>query len=131
MQSLLLSIAFLNTASEPEAAQRVVSIIVYQSSASVSCSVPVSIQLINDNKPVVDLSGPSDSSINRTTTISYNYLSPTSVAVASENATIIDADADSVVSGFDVNIILARSGDRLIINPDICASTSESLCYIK
>ena len=103
----------------------------FQSSINVSCTKLIDIDLINDNQPVVDLTGPSDSTINRTAQIVHNYLTPNQTLIAGENATITDLDADGVVQSLSMELTSNEFGDKLILNPDICIVLTATVCYIK
>ena len=103
----------------------------FQSSINVSCTRRIDIALINDNEPVVDLTGPIDSTINRTAQIVHNYLNPNHILIAGENATITDLDADGVVQSLSMELTSNEFGDKLILNPDICSVLTATICFIK
>ncbi len=83
---------------------------------------------------MVDLSGPDDSTINQTTQINFNYLYLTQVAISSQDATITDVDADSIIQNLTATLQQKRMGDRLLLNPDICSyefTAATTMCFIK
>ena len=123
---------YLNTADEPCDTERLVFITIYQFSTNITCSISININLINDNSPVVDLSGPDEPTINRNTSLNFGYPYSNRVSISSENATVSDADIDSVIQNITVSFKQKKIGDRLILNPDICYEhATAATCFIK
>ena len=92
-QTLLRTLSFTNTASEPSGQPREVSLSVTQNGGvPPSCSVMVTVALINDNVPVVDLSGPAVPSV--------NYSTSPQRAIASPTARLVDCSSLNVYSWF-------------------------------
>lgn len=80
---------------------------------------------------MVDLSGPAEPTINRTIQTVFNHLAPNQAAIASENATVADADQDSLIYSFSVAFRSNKPGDKLILSPDICGDSYAMKCSIK
>lgn len=123
---------FTNSAEEPSSETRQISLTVYPPSASASCLVLVTIQLINDNRPVLDLNGPNKSGINYTTTVSYNHQSPAKVHIAASDSTITDDDVDSRIMSIELILSSVVEGDKILFDATICQSNSEAgSCYLR
>ncbi len=93
-----------------------------------SCQVIIFLALINDNTPVVDLSGPQVPSTNYSVSLTFSYSEGVGVAIAAENAAIFDADNDGQVASLSVSLEGGRSGDSLLLISSMCPDNGESLC---
>lgn len=99
------------------------------SSDTQSCPLLVSITLINDNPPIVDLSGLSSSSINHSVSLNYSFFESASVWVASRDATITDLDQDGRVVSIDVALTPGRPGDRIYLSESVgCPRNGATIC---
>ena len=127
---------FTNSAEEPSSETRQIVLTVYQPSTNTSCLVLVTIQLVNDNRPVLDLNGPNKSGINYTTTVSYylysNNLFGNVVRIAPYDITITDDDADSRIISIELTLSPGMEGDRIFM---VCQPLYENReagsCYLR
>lgn len=134
-QTLLRTLSFTNTASEPSGQPREVSLSVTQNGGvPPSCSVMVTVALINDNVPVVDLSGPAVPSVNYSTSVAYT-VPPQRVSIASPTARLVDLDSDSAITTVAITLSPGQQGDQLVLH-GLCSGgaappTTCSLRYVK
>lgn len=84
---------------------------------------------MNDNAPVVDLNGPTQPSINYTTTLIYDFFSPAQVPVASSDGFVSDADLDGRLVSLMVQLEPGRPGDRLVF--PACPNEEEDSCLLR
>lgn len=132
MQEVLRNLTFINRASEPATVQRLITITVTTPNNSQSCSILVSITLINDNVPVVDLSGPDQPSVNHTITLNYNFISQASEWIAARDASISDLDADSRIETLEVNLTVGFPNDGIYLSQSSgCPIDNSSTCHIR
>lgn len=97
-----------------------------------SCSILVSLVLVNDNPPVVDLNGPLQPSINRTVTLNYNFMSQGTVQVASRDATITDSDTDGRVELLEVTLFPGFPDDGIYLSESSgCPIDASSTCHLR
>ena len=131
LQAALRTLTFINTADEPAAGQRVITITATGQNESQSCTVMVSVLPINDNPPVVDLNGPDVPSINYTRTLDYNFLNQNSVEIASSMATISDQD-NSLLRSIEAQLIPGYSNDGIFLGEEVgCPVDNTSTCHIR
>ena len=89
----------------------------------------VTVVLINDNVPFVDLSGPAVPSANYSTSVAYTVPSQR-ISIASPTARIVDLDSDSVINAVDITLSPGQQGDQLVLHgvcPDAAPPTTCSL----
>lgn len=99
---------------------------------SQSCSILVSVVLVNDNLPVVDLNGPLQPSINHTVMLNYNFASQASVWIASRDATISDLDSDGRVETLQVELTPGFPGDGVFLSDSVgCPIDNSSTCHLR
>lgn len=121
-QEVLRTLSFINTADEPSGQTRRINLSVQQvDGASASCSVTVEVVLVNDNTPVVDLSGPQDPSLDYSTTVTY-ALPPVRVTIASSMARLSDVDRDGSITTVEVSLTPGQQGDRILFQ-SVCPVT--------
>ena len=89
----------------------------------------LTVSLVNDNAPVVDLNGPMQPSINYTTTLTYDFFSPAQVPIASSDAVVSDADLDGRLVSLAVQLEPGRPGDRLVF--PACPSEGDASCQLR
>ena len=112
----------MNTAGEPDGQTRHINLSVQQvDGVSASCSVTVEVVLVNDNTPVVDLSGPQDPSLDYSTSVTY-ALPSARVAIASSMAQLSDMDRDSSITTVEVLLAPGQQGDRILFQ-SVCPVT--------
>lgn len=97
-----------------------------------SCTVLVSVLLVNDNAPVVDLSGPLQPFTNLSLALDYNFVSQASVWVSSRDATISDADADSRVETLLIDLTPGFPNDGIYLSRSVgCPVDDSSVCHLR
>lgn len=128
-QDILRTLTFINTADEPAMVQRSVVVSVTTPSDTRTCSVLVSVQLVNDNVPVVDLSGPLEPFTNLSLVLDYNFISQASVWVSSRDATISDADADGRIEMLLIDLTPGFPNDGLYLVG--CPVDDSSVCHLR
>ena len=134
MQELLRSLSFINVAEEFSSLTRTVDVTVFQPMENMTCQIEIGISLINDNVPMVDLNGPEQVLQNYSTALTYNYLSPNSINVASSDAQIVDLDTESIISSLMFELIAGRRGDQILFDTNLCPShvpTESETCYLR
>ena len=133
-QELLRSLSFTNIAEELSSLTRTVDVTVFQPMENATCQISIDISLVNDNVPLVDLNGPDQAFQNYSTTVTYNYLSPNSVNIASSDAEIIDLDTESTISSLMFELVAGQDGDQVLFDTNLCTlpvpSVSET-CYLR
>ena len=101
-------------------------------SGTQSCSILVSVVLVNDNRPVVDLNGPSQPSINHSAVLNYNFLNQASVWVAARDATVSDLDANSRVESLQVDLAPGFPNDGVFLSVSVgCPIDNSSTCHLR
>ena len=131
-QDVLRSLSFINRGSEPAMETRSISVRVSGLNDSQSCNILVSISLVNDNPPVVDLNGPLQPSINYSTALNYSFIRQNSVWIAARDATISDFDADGRTELVEINLIPGYPGDGIILSERVgCPIDNSSVCHIR
>lgn len=129
LQFLLRTLTFINTEDEPTSVVRSLIIAVGNQMEMQSCSLVISVLLINDNPPVVDLSGLSSPSINHSVSLNFSFFERASVMIASRDATITDVDEDSRIVSLDVVLTPGRPGDRIYLSQRVgCPRTRAPVC---
>ena len=132
---------FINRENEPSAEQRNISVTVESLAASQSCGLLVSILLVNDNPPVVDLNGPSLTSVNHAASVVFD-MPINSAAIASPDATITDLDQDGRIETVVVNLTatVPNADDRICLGniPEVhvgefssCQDEEFSTCHFR
>lgn len=112
--------------------QRSIAVMVSSPNDSQSCSVLVSVVLVNDNPPVVDSNGPLQPSINHNVTLNYNFVSQASVWITSRDATVTDLDADGRVEMLQVELTPGFPGDGVFLSASVgCPIDSSSTCHLR
>jgi len=92
----------------------------------------VSVLLVNDNPPVVDLNGAALSSINYSTSLNYNFTNQNSVPVAARDATISDPDRDGRIVGLEVNLTAGLPNDGIYLSESsACPIDNSSTCHLR
>ena len=128
------SLSFSNIAEELSSLTRTVDVTVFQPMENVTCQISIDISLINDNIPVVDLNGPEQASQNYSTAVTYNYMYPNSINLASSDALIIDLDSENVLSSLIVELITGQDGDTILLDTNLCPlhdPTESETCYLR
>ena len=119
-------------AEEPSAIPRTIVVMVTSQAENRSCSILVSIFLINDNPPIVNLSGSElPDSTNFTVGLNYSFLRPQRVSIAAPSASISDRDAGGRVASLLVQLVMGRTGDRVLIGGGVCPEGEEPACYLR
>ena len=119
----------MNSADEPAPAIRSLIITVTSAGDSTQCSLMIAVQLVNDNPPVVDLSGPSVSTLNHSVYLEYSFFAPASEWIAARDAAITDRDQDGAVAGMNVELSGGRAGDRIYLSETVgCPMNGVSTC---
>jgi len=129
---VLQTLAFQNSADEPTTGQRVITITaVGEDEVPQVCSILVSVFPVNDNPPVVDLSGEEAASVNYTRTLGYNFTFQGSVAVAANTASITDRDG-SLLRSLDVVLVPGYPNDGIFLAEEVgCPLDNTSMCYLR
>ena len=130
-QEILRTITFTNVASEPSSKPRQISLSVTDNGGSnSSCIVMVDVVLINDNVPVVDLSGVAGPTINYTTTVGY-AVPPQQVSIASPTAHLIDNDSNGVITMVNITLSQGQQEDQLVFHPMCFITTLPTNCFLR
>lgn len=99
---------------------------------SMSCQILVSLVLVNDNPPMVDLSGSLQPTINYTTSLNYNFMTQGTVPIASQEATITDLDQDARIESLQVNLVLGSQNDGIYLSETSgCPIDNSSTCHLR
>ncbi len=131
-QNVLRSLTFINRESEPSMVQRSIHVTVNSPGDSQSCRILVSLLFVNDNPPIVDLSGPLQPSINHTASLNYNFMSQASVPIASQDATITDLDADGRIESLEANLTAGFPNDGIFLSETSgCPIDNSSTCHLR
>ena len=133
MQELLRTLTFVNQAVEPSLIQRSIMVSVSSSDNTQSCTIIVSISPVNDNAPVVNLSGTLDPSINHTVLLNYTFLSgPASEWISARDASVTDEDTDSRIESLTVELLPGQPGDRVFMSENLgCSLDDTSVCLLR
>lgn len=130
-QDVLRTLTFVSRADEPATVQRSI-VVSVDSAAPQLCRIVVSVALINDNAPVVDLNGPSEPSTNHSLSLTYDFMNQATGFVSSRDATISDADADGRVESLRVDLSPGLSGDGIFLHEDVgCPVDNSSTCHLR
>lgn len=101
-------------------------------SDSQSCNIVVSVLLVNDNRPVVDLNGPLQPSINHTVALNYNFINQASEWIASRDATISDLDLDGRIETLLVDLTPGFPNDVVFLSTSVgCPIDNSSTCHLR
>lgn len=130
-QALLRTLTYHTSADEPPSSPRTLTITTTSLTDQASCSVMITISLVNDHPSVIDLNGPSSPSINHSVSLSYSFFHPTRASVVAEDVTISDPDEDGVVSSLLVELRPGRPQDRLVLSDTLCPDNQESVCHLR
>lgn len=133
-QDVLRTLTFVNRASEPAIVQRSITLVINSSSSSdsQSCSLLVSVLLINDNAPVVDLNGPLQPFLNHTIALNYNFVSQASEWVAARDATISDLDTDGRIETLQVELTPGFPDDGVFLSASVgCPIDNSDTCHLR
>lgn len=95
-----------------------------------SCVVMVQLALINDNVPVVDLSGPQQSTVDYTTSVTYSEPS-SRISIASSMARVYDMDSNSRIASVSITLSPGRTGDRLVIHNMCQVTEATTNCFVR
>ena len=134
IQELLRSLSFSNTAEEFSSLTRTIVVTVFQPMENRTCEIAIDIALVNDHIPMVDLNGPEQPLQSYSTALTYNYLSPNSVNIASSDAQIVDLDTESIISFLELEVIVGQEGDQILFDTNLCplpVSTEVTTCYLR
>ena len=97
-----------------------------------SCTILLSVLLINDNPPIVDLSGSElPDSTNFTVGLNYSFVRPQRVSIAASTASISDSDAGGRIASLLVHLDTGRPGDRVLMGGGVCPEGGEPACYLR
>lgn len=130
-QDVLRTLTFVNRDNEPFSGQRIISVGVLGQNSSQSCTIMVAIRLVNDNPPLVDLSG-QQPSINYTRALNYSFVQQNSVPIASRRARIRDRDEDSQLRSLDVELVPGYPNDGIFLSENVgCSIDNTSTCHIR
>ena len=92
--------------------------------ASRSCGLLVTVRLVNDNPPVVDLNGPALPSINHAATLIF-HVPVNTTTIASPDVAIMDLDEDGRIEELVVNLTVGReNADDTICLRNFCGDQS-------
>ena len=132
-QELLRTLTFVNRASEPSTAQRTIMIFISSPNDTQSCSIVVTISLINDNAPVVDLSGPLIPSVNHSVLLNFSFLvGPASEWISTRDASVSDQDQNSRIESLVAELLPGQLGDRIYLSETVgCSDDGSSVCQLK
>ena len=100
--------------------------------SAATVSITVQVDLVNEYDPIVDLNGPNIDSIDYSTSVQFNYVSPNMVEIATPNVTISDRDSDAFISRLEVRLSV-ESMDSLVLGLPNCTvpqAVSETSCHI-
>ena len=88
---------------------------------------------MNDNAPVVDLSGPLDPSINHTVLLNYTFFNgPASEWISARDASVMDEDIDGRIESLTVELLPGQSGDRIFMSESLgCSLDDTSMCLLR
>lgn len=102
-------------------------------SDSRSCDILVSVALRNDNPPVVDLSGAQDpSSINRSFSLNYTFVSQSSQWIAARDGSISDLDADGRIEMLQADLTPGQANDGIFLSASSgCPIDNSSTCHLR
>ena len=133
MQELLRTLTFVNQAVEPSLIQRRITVSVSSSDNTQSCPIIVSISPVNDNAPVVDLSGTLNPSINHTVLLNYTFLNgPASEWISARDASVTDEDIDGRIESLTVELLPGQPGDRIFMSESLgCSLDDTSMCLLR
>lgn len=70
-------------------------------------------------------------SVNYTTGLNFSFFNPTQVAIASDDATVSDADEDSIIEVINVDLAPGQSGDRIVLGFGCSDNEEETICHLK
>lgn len=124
---------FYNNDEEPLSTTRQILVTLHQpySVPTVNCSIIVSMMLINDHVPTVDLRGLDSDEVNYTTSIISQYQGQNRVLIADKNSSITDLDSESVLVSMSVSLVSHIEGDALVFDIGGCnPSGSTGTCYV-
>lgn len=132
-QELLRTLTFMNTASEPSIAQRTITVFISSPNDTQSCSILVSISLVNDNAPVVNLSGSLAPSINHTVPLNFSFLmGPASEWISTRDASVSDRDQNSRIESLVAELFPGQLGDRIYLCETVgCSDDGTRVCQLK
>ncbi len=122
---------FSNGADEPATVQRSITITVDSLQDMRSCGLMVYLVLINDNPPVVDLSGPLQPSVNRTTSLSFDFINGASVPIAAQDAAITDLDADGRIERLEAILTPIFEYDGIYLSESTACDNFSSTCHLR
>ena len=132
-QGLLRTLRFENRASEPSLAQRMITLMISSPNDTQSCNILVSISPVNDNVPIVDLSGPSIPTINHTVRLNYTFLmGPSSEWIASRTASVSDHDQNGRIESLIIELMPGQPADRIYLSDNLgCSLDDTGICILK
>lgn len=110
---------------------RSLTITVSSVSETKACSVAVTISPLNDHHPVVDLNGPTTPSINYTSSVNYSIFTVNRAALVSSDVIISDNDISDVVRSVEMELVMGREGDRLVLSEEVCMHSLEAICHLR
>ena len=127
------TLTFVNRAREPSLARRMITVLVSSPNNTQSCSILVSIRPENDNTPVVDLSGPSNPSINHTVELNYTFLmGPASEWISSRTASVSDLDQNGRIESLTAELTPGQPGDGIFLSENLgCPLDDTTICLLK
>ena len=127
------TLTFVNRAVEPSLIQRRIMISVSSSGDTQSCPILISITPVNDNPPVVDLSGPLAPSINHTVMLNYTFLGgPASEWISTQDASVSDEDQNSRIESLTAELSPGQPGDRIFLSENLgCPFDDASVCLLR
>ena len=131
LQRLLRTLTYHNNAEEPSSSPRSLIITVTSVTETRSCGVSIAVLLRNDNRPEIDLSGPSSPSINYSTSLNYSIFTANRAVVSADNVSISDGDRGAVVLAVEVRLVSGHRQDRLVLSEEVCPDNQETLCHLR
>jgi hypothetical protein len=131
-QQALSLVTYINQSPEPSLGIRMILFQVYDGlHYSNDLRGNLSIQLVNNNRPVVDLNGPTNNGFNYSTSLIYDYQTSARTKIASSDTTITDSDANSSIMTITVDLVSHQDGDSIDIQYCDFGSAPSGLCYIR
>lgn len=123
----------MNRAIEPTLIQRRIMVSVSSSDDTQFCPILLSITPVNDNKPIVDLSGPLRPSINHSVTLNYTFLNgPASEWISARDASVSDEDQNSRIESLTAELLPGQPGDRIFLSENLgCPFDDASVCILR
>jgi Notch-like protein len=130
-QRLLRTLTYRNTDEEPFPGPRSLIITTTSVTETQACSISITVLLRNDNRPGIDLSGPSSPSINYSTSLNYSIFTANRAVVSADDVSISDEDRGGVIVAVEVTLVSGHEQDRLVLSEEVCPANQETICHLR